>query len=147
MNRKTEQLIEWAPLQHWRVVRYWACRNNDLQQADLELLLYLEPIGWFTIDDFRDGTLVVTWDKNRFYRLQKEEWIKKVFNGRGRAGGHNKYVVSSKGKRLIKRLYRILSGEELIPESIQSNNIMKRESYVDKMYSQAISKFNKHEHS
>ena len=118
-------------------------RNNNLNVADLELLFYLDPIQYFTIDDFKTGTLFYSWDKERFYRLQKDGWIDKTHFGRGRRGDHNKYKVSQKGKLLINRIYRILIGEEDLPSSAKRNSIMKRKTYIDKVYSQAIKEFNK----
>ena len=130
-------------LQYYRLVSRWACKSHDLNIADLELLLYLNPIKYFTIHDFKTGTLLVSWDKTRFYRLQREDWITKIHDGKGRTGGHSKYVVSSKGKRLINRIGRILDGREEIPESKKRNNIMKRKTFSDKLYSEAIKKFNR----
>ena len=89
-------------LKNYRLVSRWACKNNNLSVADLELLFYLDPIVYFTIDDFKDGTLYYSWDKTRFYRLQKDGWIDKVHIGKGRVGDHNKYKISYKGKFLIK---------------------------------------------
>ncbi len=130
-------------LKNYRLVSRWACTNNNLGVADLELLFYLDPIVYFTIQDFKEGTFYYSWDKTRFYRLQKEGWIEKMHMGKGRAGDHNKYKVSYKGKQLITRIYKILIGKENLPESTKRNKIMKRERYIDKVYSQAIKKFNK----
>ena len=127
-------------LKYYRLVSRWAVKNNDLNVADLELLFYLDPIQYFTIKDFKDGTFYYSWDKDRFYRLQREEWITKIETGVGRIGGHNKYVVSSKGKRLIQRIYRILIDQEELPYSPQANSIMKGESYSDKVYRQSDTK-------
>ena len=129
-------------LKDYRLVSRWAAKTNDLSVADLELLFYLDPILYFTIEDFKTGTLFYTWDKGRFYRLQKNNWIDKMHHGGGRRGDHNKYKVSRKGKLLINIIYRILIGEEKIPSSARRNKIMKRETYIDKVYSQAIKKFN-----
>tara|TARA_X000000368_G_scaffold259257_1_gene204905 strand:+ start:2426 stop:2875 length:450 start_codon:yes stop_codon:yes gene_type:complete len=129
-------------LKYYRLVSRWATKNNNLNVADLELLFYLDPIFYFTIKDFKDGTLFYSWDKERFYRLQRDGWIDKVHKGIGRHGDHNKYKVSQKGKLLINKIYRILIGEEDIPSSAKRNSIMKRKSYIDKVYSQAIKKFN-----
>lgn len=130
-------------LKYYRLVSRWAVQNTELKVADLELLFYLDPIVYFTIDDFKTGTLFYTWDKDRFYRLQKNEWIEKTHKGGGRKGDHNKYKVSRKGKLLINKIYRILLGEENLPYSARRNKIMKRETYIDKVYSQAIKEFNK----
>ena len=129
-------------LKYYRLVSRWACTNYDLGVADLELLFYLDPIKYFTIDDFKEGTLYYSWDKERFYRLQRNGWIEKIHKGVGRRGDHNKYKVSQKGKLLINRIYRILLNEEDLPESAKRNKIMKRTRYIDKVYSQAIKKFN-----
>tara|TARA_B100000287_G_scaffold9409_1_gene9409 strand:- start:392 stop:841 length:450 start_codon:yes stop_codon:yes gene_type:complete len=129
-------------LKYYRLVSRWATKNNNLNVADLELLFYLDPIFYFTIEDFKDGTLFYSWDKERFYRLQRDGWIEKIHKGIGRRGDHNKYKVSQKGKLLINKIYRILIGEEDIPSSAKRNSIMKRKSYIDKVYSQAIKKFN-----
>ena len=34
-------------LKHYRIIRKWACKNNDLTDADLELLIYLDCIDLF----------------------------------------------------------------------------------------------------
>jgi hypothetical protein len=130
-------------LKYYRLVSRWAAKNNDLSVADLELLFYLDPIIYFTIEDFKTGTLFYTWDKDRFYRLQKNSWIDKAHNAFGKKGDHNKYKVSKKGKLLINKIYRILVGQEDLPSSARRNKIMKRETYIDKVYSQAIKEFNK----
>ncbi len=130
-------------LKYYRLISRWATKNNDLSVADLELLFYLDPIMYFTIDDFKTGTLFYSWDKERFYRLQRNGWIDKTYFGGGRRGDHNKYKVSQKGKLLINKIYRILIGEEDLPSSAKRNSIMKRKTYIDKVYSQAIKEFNK----
>ena len=35
-------------LKHYRIIRKWACRNNDLTDADLELLIYFDCLDSFT---------------------------------------------------------------------------------------------------
>jgi len=130
-------------LKFYRLISRWACKQYDLSISDLELLFYLDPIKYFTLEDFRNGTLYYHWDRQRFYRLQRNEWIEKIHKGNGRLGDHNKYKVSVKGKRLINRIYKMLIGQEDIPEDAKRSKMAKRETYVDKVYSQAISKFNK----
>ena len=130
-------------LKYYRLVSRWACKTRSLNVADLELLFYLDPIKYFTIQDFKNGTLFYSWEPKRFYRLQEDGWIVKTYNGKGRRGDHNKYVVSHKGKILINRIYKILIGEEDLPESARRNKIMKGDKYIDKVYRQAIKKFNR----
>ena len=39
-------------LKHYRIIRKWACKNNGLNDSDLELLIYLDCIDLFTIKDY-----------------------------------------------------------------------------------------------
>lgn len=130
-------------LKHYRLVSRWACKTHDLNIADLELLFYLDPLKYFTIQDFKDGTLFYSWDKKRFHRLQRQGWITKTHDGNSRRGESNKYRVSMKGRMFITRIYKILVGYEDLPESTKNNKIMKGSSYSDKVYRQAIKKFNR----
>ncbi len=42
------------------------------------------------------------------------------------------YKVSFKCKQLISRMYRVMLGEEDIPESIRFNHIMKKDEFIAK---------------
>ena len=134
--------LDMAKLQYWGLVSRYFIKTTDLTRADLELLVYLNPIPLFTIHDFKTGQLLYSWDVNRFYRLKREGWIDLVHDGKGRTGGHSKYATSTKTKRLVKRIGRILDGKENLPETI-----IKKDGFMDNMYLQAIRKFNKREHS
>ncbi len=61
-------------LKHYRIIRKWACKNNDLNEADLELLIYLDCIDMFKKKDFEDGVYSYSWDNRRWSRLIKGEW-------------------------------------------------------------------------
>ena len=62
-------------LKHYRIVRKWACKNNNLNDADLELLIYFDCMDLFTRQDFLNGTYTYSWDKRRWQRLVREGWI------------------------------------------------------------------------
>ena len=51
--------------------------------------------------------------------------------------------LKPKGKQLINRMYRIMLGQEDIPETERSNHIMKGDTYMDKVLSVSIKKLNK----
>ena len=118
-------------LRLWVFVEPWARWNYDLGAADLKLLLFLEPMNWFMVKDFKEGTLWLTWDRKRFYKMQKAGWIEKTHSGRGRIGGHNKYKVSQKGVLLVRRIYKMLIGKEDIPESAKRNQRIKSEGHTE----------------
>ena len=139
----SSDLKELNLLKHYRIIRKWVSKTCDLKEADLELLFYLEAIDFFTKQDFKTGTHSYSWDNRRWNRLLKEDWIT-VWRKRNRTTQkYHIYKVSFKGKQLISRIYRIMLGEEDIPETTRANKIMKRESYMDKVLSNAILNVNK----
>jgi len=130
-------------LKHYRIIRKWACKNNNLNDADLELLMYLEAVDLFTKQDFKTGSYSYSWDNRRWNRLLKEGWIV-VWRKRNRTTQkYHIYKTSTKFKLLLSRIYRIMLGEEDIPENMNSNKIMKRETYIDKVLSFSIKNVNK----
>jgi len=125
-------------LKHYRIIRKWVSKTCDLREADLELLFYLDAIDFFTKQDFKTGTHSYSWDNRRWNRLLKEGWIV-VWRKRNRTTQkYHIYKLSFKGKQLLSRIYRIMLGEEDIPQTERANKIMKRNSYMDKVLSNAI---------
>ncbi len=130
-------------LKHYRIIRKWACKNNDLNDADLELLIYLDCIDLFTKHDFKIGTYAYSWDNRRWNRLLKEGWITVWRKRNHTTQKYNIYKVSFKCRQLIARMYRIMLGEEDIPISEQINKVMKRETYMDKVLTMSINNLNR----
>jgi hypothetical protein len=129
-------------MKHYRIIRKWACRNNDLNDADLELLIYLDCIDMFRKKDFQDGSYSYSWDNRRWNRLLKEGWIV-VWRHRNRTTQkYHIYKTSIKCKQLIKRVYRMMLGKEDIPTS-ESNSIIRGNTYTDKVLTKAIHNVNK----
>ena len=129
-------------LKHYRIIRKWVCRNNDLTDAEIELLIYLDCIDMFTIDDFKMGSYSFSWNNRRWNKLIQNDWIV-VWRKRNRTTQkYNIYKVSFKCKQLISRMYRIMLGEEDIPTAERSNIIMKKKTYIDKVLSHSILNLN-----
>jgi len=129
-------------LKHYRIIRKWASRNNDLNDADLELLIYLDCMDLFTIKDFKMGSYSYSWDNRRWNRLIQNKWVE-VWRHRNRTTQkYNIYKVSFKAKTLIRRIYRIMLGGEDIPISPRRNKIMKGETYMDKVLKTSIKNVN-----
>ena len=122
MRVNSQDIKELKLLKHYRIIRKWACKSNNLNDADLELLIYLESIDLFTKNDFKKGTYSYSWDNRRWNRLLKQGWIK-VWRERNRTTQkYHIYKVSTKCKQLISRMYRIMLGEEDMPTKIFENN-------------------------
>ena len=130
-------------LKHYRIIRKWACRNNDLTDADLELLIYFDCLDFFTRKDYEIGTFAYSWNNKRWGKLLKDGWVV-VWRHRNRTTQkYNIYKVSFKAKQLISRMYRIMLGEEDIPSSEKRNSIMRGKTYTDKVLQTAIRNVNK----
>lgn len=139
---ESSDLRDLGLLKHYRIIRRWACRNNNLADADLELLIYFDCMGFFTKQDYKIGTYAYSWDKMRWDRLLKEGWIV-VWRERNRTTQkYNIYKVSFKCKQLINRMYRIMLGEEDISTNERSNVIMKGKTYIDTVMQSAIENLN-----
>ena len=130
-------------LKHYRIIRKWACKNNDLNDADLELLIYFDCMDLFTREDFKIGTYSYSWDNRRWNRLLKEGWILVWRKHNRTTQKYNIYKVSFKCKQLISRMYRIMLGTEDIPTSLHRNKIMKGKTYIDKVMITSIHNVNK----
>jgi hypothetical protein len=130
-------------LKHYRIIRKWACKNNGLNDSDLELLIYLDCIDLFTIKDFKKGTYSYSWDNRRWNKLIQNNWVVVWRNRNRTTQKYNIYKVSFKGKQLIQRMYRIMLNEEDIPTSMRRNKLIKGNSYTDKVMTQAIYNVNK----
>ena len=123
---------------HYRIIRKWACKNNDLNDADLELLIYLDCIDMFTKHDFEIGSYSYSWDNKRWNKLLKNNWIT-VWRKRNRTTQkYNIYKVSFKCKQLINKIYKIILGYEDIPTSERRNIIMRKDTYNNKVLRTSI---------
>ena len=126
-------------LKHYRIIRKWACKTCNLKDADLELLIYLDAIEFFTKDDFKKGTYSYSWDNRRWNKLLKQGWII-VWRERNRTTQkYHIYKVSLKCKQLISKMYRIMLGEE----DIIKGKIDKGNKYNHNVISKSIDYLNK----
>ena len=123
-------------LKHYRIIRKWACKTCDLKDADLELLIYLDSIEHFRKEDFKTGQYSYSWDNRRWNKLLKKGWLL-VWRQRNRTTQkYNIYKTSFKFKHVLSRMYRIMLGEEDLPD------IKRKKSYTDKVMSFAITNVN-----
>ncbi len=130
-------------LKHYRIIRKWACKNNNLTDADLEVLIYLDCMDLFSKYDFEQGVYSYSWDNRRWSRLLKDGWINVLAHRNRTTQKYNIYKVSFKCKQLIMRMYRIMLGQDDIPTSARRNKLIAGETYTDKSSTQAIYNVNK----
>ena len=144
MRLDASDLKELNLLKHYRIIRKWACKNNNLTDAELELLIYLDCMDMFSKHDFEIGTYSYSWNNRRWNKLLQEGWIVVWRHNNRTTQKYNIYKVSFKCKQLIQRMYRIMLGEEDIPTSERRNKIMKGKTYMDKVLQTSIYNVNKH---
>ena len=130
-------LKEAGILKYYRLVRKWARRTYGMQEADIELLIYLDSLNYFTRKQFMDGEYIYSWDKHRWERLRSDGWIDVWRERNRRDAKYAVYKVSFKCKQMIARIYKILAGEEDLPTS-ERNTFYKNKSYTDKVFNKAI---------
>jgi hypothetical protein len=140
---EADDLKKFNVLKHYRIIRKWATKNNNLNDADLELLIYLDCIEHFTISDFKMGSYSYSWDNRRWNKLIQNDWVVVWRKQNRTTQKYNIYKVSFKGKHLIRRIYRIMLGEEDIPKNVFSNKTMKSNSYTCKVLQKSIENVNK----
>jgi len=142
MRLSPKDLRDMNLFKYYRLTRRWVTKTYELSSADFELLVYLDCKEFFRRQDFIDGSYTYTWDKNRWERLRREEWID-VFKERNRTSSkYAVYQLSRKAKMLITRVYKILLGEENLPQSSRSV-FYKNKTYTDKTFNKAIDDMNK----
>ena len=71
MRITAQDLREMNLLKYYRLVRKWACKTYGITDTELELLIYLDCKNRFTRQDFIDGVYTMSWDKNRWEKLQR----------------------------------------------------------------------------
>ena len=136
MIRDAKDLKQLGLLKYYRLVRKWACKTYGLNDADLELLIYLDCVSRFTRNDFINGTYIYSWDKKRWDRLRKQGWIQ-VWRHRNRTTQkYNIYKTSFKFKHILSRMYRIMLGEEDLPD------VKIKKTYTDKVMAFAMANVN-----
>jgi hypothetical protein len=130
-------LKEAGILKYYRLVRKWARRTYGMQEADIELLIYLDSLNYFTRKQFMNGEYIYSWDKHRWERLRSQGWIDTWRERNRRDAKYAVYKASFKCKQMIARIYKILAGEEDLPTS-ERNTFYKNKSYTDKVFNKAI---------
>lgn len=127
-------------MKYWRVIRQFMKVKYGLSQSDLDVLLFLYSESYFDRDRFDEFNSLLAWDTKRFSNLLKDGWIEIFRKHRGKY--KSIYVISSRGKAVVRSIYRKLNGEE-IPVSLSQNSMfLKNVSYTDKVYRNMIMKMN-----
>lgn len=106
----------YGTLAYYRVVRKCLCTLHKIAEADWELLIEVASLDYFTRKDLDEGALISSWTRNRLADFVKKGYIKQIYRHSGRRGDHSKYQVELAWRMKIQTMYRIVFGDELLPE-------------------------------
>lgn len=148
LNKKPRKTPVYKPrerefnfLKNWRVVRYYIQKRYSLTLSELEMLLFLYDEKLFDKSTFFSFANCMSWDRSRFNDMKKRELIS--LWREGKISKHRElYQLSQKAKLICSHTYKKLVGQELISEDPYRNNIMKGNTYADKVYRNLIKKMN-----
>lgn len=128
-------------LKYWKVIRQFIKSKYGINQADLDMLLFLYSEGYFKKTDFLRFNNILSWDVHRFERMRQQGWISVFRKGKGQV--HSIYELSYKATRMISSMYNKLNGDE-IPSTMNGNPMFfKNVKYSDKVYKNMIIEMNK----
>jgi hypothetical protein len=121
-------------LKYWRVIRQYVKIKYELNQADLDMILFLYSEVYFSKDKFTEFTRLVGWDSKRFKRLQSQGLIESFRKYDPQTKRRAVYKLSYKATRMVNMIYKYLRGEEIISESYKKNPLFKK----NKRYRDAV---------
>ena len=128
-------------LKYYKVVRYWVRFKYGLHNQDFELIQYLYTQRFFSKRKYEQYCNIFEWSKKRFPRLKREGWIRE-FRPRT-AKQHAVYELSSKGKKMMRSVYRKLNGEETFSELKAKNPVFDRSCFQHKTFAMEMVRMNK----
>ena len=131
-------------LKYWKVIRQYVKIKYGLNQADLDMLLFLYSEAYFNKDKFDEFTRVVGWDSKRFKRMLKDGWLESFRKTDPHTKRRALYKLSFKAKHLVTLIYKYLNGEQLISESYVNNPLLLKSSkrYRDAVMRGAVAQLN-----
>tara|TARA_R110002167_G_scaffold331706_1_gene538377 strand:+ start:20228 stop:20785 length:558 start_codon:yes stop_codon:yes gene_type:complete len=132
--------VEYTFLQYGHLIRKWATANHDITLSNLDVLIYVSPLGVFTNQQFRDcqNDLSMS-DDGMLRRLEKKGWIVRW----SKVGKIHYNVLSTKGNNLIRRMHRMYMLEEVVPMSTRKNRIANKKDRKSKKLMELFTEFNK----
>ena len=126
------------PLKYYRIVRKVLAKQQALTEPELELLVMIDD-EYFTAARFNECELTLAWDNDRIKNLIEGGWIE-IYREYKPPRQARLYKPTGKAHQLVKRIYRILDGEEDLPTSARRNPIMKADdklTYAEKILKKA----------
>ena len=129
-------------LKYWRVVRYWAQKNNNISLSKLELLISLYSESTFTREHAKHKAFLGSFHQRSFTALLNEGWIMKFREYNSNSKQKTLYRLSHKGKNLCASIYNKVLMKEKIPVTWRNCMFKATANSTDKIYRRAVLDFN-----
>lgn len=129
-------------LRHIRVVMRWATHNYEIGRPQVEVLLYLYPLGTFTRSQFKSFYRVIGIN----HSLMLQEYIRDGWIVQWRPRKRNQrelFTLSTRAKGMCSRMHKMCLGELPIPEESRSNKLVQSDKRIDGYYMDIIRDMNK----
>jgi hypothetical protein len=134
--------IDYDFLQYIRIVYRWALANNDLSRGELDLLLYLYPIGAFTFSEFYKYHKTISLYQNKTLdKFLKEGWIK-VWREKS-STQTRLFALTQKGKILCGNMHKMLVGDKEVPTDKRNNVFVDKSVKINDFYADMMKQMNK----
>lgn len=130
-------------LQYLRPVMHWASRNSGLSKGQIELLLYLAPLGMFGQRDFNILARTIDVNSNSLFAFMRDEgWINQWRPAKPSQKQPALWQLSVKSAKLTNRIYKMLLGEDTIPDT-KANVVKTSDKPMDEYWMHLARKMNR----
>lgn len=130
-------------LKYWKIVRYWAGRKYNLNSRELDLVLYLNSNGLFTVQGKKAFKEMFGFRGKALEGLFEKGYVQ-VWRQGGTGREATLYDITDKTRKLCDTIYAILQGEEVLSELPTVNPLFtKNATYADRLHARAITRMNK----
>jgi hypothetical protein len=127
-------------MKYYRVIRRYVMFRHEIQESDLEMLMFLYSEGLFTYWRFRELSNFNGWNVKKFKKMKDGGWIHMWRDKKG--SEYRLYEMTRKGRMVITDMYKKLNYEEEISEMPKNNPIFKKGCFSHKVLAIGIRNFN-----
>lgn len=116
--------MDYNLLENVYVVRKFVQKKFNINLRELELLLYLFPKGFFSLEDYKNYPL--TYSHRQINTIIKMGWVR-IFT-EGRYKSEHTYTLTKSAKHMVIVYYKYLSGELQIPTNSENNPMVRKDA-------------------
>lgn len=128
-------------LKYHRIIMAWARKKYKISTVHLEMLFFLYSEDIFTQTKFKEYSMIMPFDRHKLERMIQDGWIRKWRSEEDHR--YALYEMTLAAKYMVAAIYKKFNGEQVISESVASNELMDKTNKNTRMYSIGIRRMNK----